>query len=95
MKLADLRATLRPSDDAPQPEHRQRDCTICLWTEEHTPAKYVMTGEARKLDTAPGPQWFDCGEHPDEPNGKVIDRMSIPEWHRIVDAAMLRHEFRR
>lgn len=74
MKLDQLRNSLRP-----QPRDLVRPCTICNWSEatRGRPAKYVATKGDRT-------QWFDCGEHPDEPNGKVARFDDLEEWLNAI-----------
>ncbi len=65
MKLGELRKRIRNDPNA-------RNCHICAWTATPRLARYVMSG-------ANG-QWYDCGEHPDEPNGKPLFQEDIGEW---------------
>lgn len=71
--LGRLRKLLRDDPNA-------RNCHICAWTATPRRALYVMSG-------AHG-QWYDCGEHPDEPNGKPLFKEDIGEWmlkHGLVE----------
>jgi len=73
MKLGELRKHLRDDPNS-------RPCHICAWTATPRRALYVMSG-------AHG-QWFDCGEHADEPNGKPLFKEDIDEWllkHGLVE----------
>ncbi len=73
MRLGELRKVLRDDPNA-------RNCHICAWTATPRRATLVMSG-------ANG-QWYDCGEHPDEPNGKPLFSEDINEWmlkHGLVE----------
>ena len=59
----------------------ERWCTICLWSARRVRALYVASGEPLgngRIVIAL--QWFDCGEHKDEPNGPVSKLEPLGAW---------------
>lgn len=56
----------------------ERWCTICLWSSRRVRALYVASGPP--FEGGRALQWFDCGEHRDEPNGHVSKLEPIGPW---------------
>lgn len=55
----------------------ERYCTICLWSARRVRAPYVASSIPSRGVVL---QWFDCGEHKDEPNGPVSKLEPIGPW---------------